>query len=32
MIKSFKYRLKDRRARRVLSDHAYACNQVFTCR
>lgn len=29
MIKTYKYRLKDRRARRVLNDHAYAVNQVF---
>lgn len=29
MILTYKYRLKDRRAKRALSAHAYACNQVW---
>ena len=29
MIKTYKYRLKDRRAKRVLTRHATACNQVW---
>lgn len=29
MIKIFKYRLKDRSAKRLLTQHAYACNQVW---
>lgn len=28
-IKTYKYRLKDRRAKRLLQQHAYACNQVW---
>ncbi|MDR7232774.1 hypothetical protein J2X45_003884 [Caulobacter sp. BE264] len=29
MVKTFKYRLKDRHARKALAAHAYACNQVW---
>jgi transposase len=29
MIKTYKYRLKDRSARKALNAHAYACNQVW---
>jgi len=29
VIKTYKYRIKDRHAKRPLVQHAYACNQVW---